>query len=103
MSSDDLAGGIEEQAGLIQWFVGVWHDLGYRNPPTPECKAIPPLGSRSAEAIKGGHEAIEEIDKLTRQLYALRSQLIGELRLNEDLLMGCLDAKYGPLPETGKP
>jgi hypothetical protein len=31
--SGDLSHGIEEQASLIQWFVGVWHDLGYQDPP----------------------------------------------------------------------
>lgn len=95
--SADLSHGLQEQAGLINWHVGVWHDLGYENPPTPDCKPIPPLGERSAKAIKGAHEAIEAIDQLTRQLFNLREQLVGELRQNEDLLMARLDAKYGPL------
>jgi hypothetical protein len=97
--SADLSRGLEEQASLIQWFVGVWHDLGYEDPPTPDCHPIPPLGKRDARAIKGAHQAIEEIDKLTRQLYALREQLVGELRQNEDALMARLDAKYGPRQE----
>ena len=96
----DLSHGLEEQASLIQWFVGVWHDLGYPEPlPFPTAHPIPPLGERDARAIKGAHEAIEEIDKLTRQLYRLREQLVGELRQNEDLFMARLDAKYGPLPK----
>ncbi len=93
----DLSSGIEEMAGYINWLVGAWHDLGYENPPTPECKSIPQLGERSANAIKAGHDAIEEIDKLTRQLYALRAQLVSELHQNETALMARLDAKYGPL------
>jgi hypothetical protein len=91
VSASDLSRGLEEQAGLITFRVGVWHDLGYESPPTPEHKAIPPLGERSAEAIKGGHEAIDAIDELTRQLYALRSQLAGELRQDEDLRAARVD------------
>jgi hypothetical protein len=98
-NSPDLSHGIEEQAGLIHWFVGVWYDLGYETPPTPDCKPVPPLGQRSAEAIKGGHRAVMEIDELIRQLHALRLQLVSELRQNEDLLMARLDAKYGPLEQ----
>jgi hypothetical protein len=98
MSRPDLSAGLTEQAALIYWLVGVWHELGYENPPTPECKAIPPLGERSAAAIKGARDAINEIDDLCRELYLLRSQLIDELRRNEDALMARLDAKYGPLP-----
>ncbi|HUY46095.1 MAG TPA: hypothetical protein VMV92_10275, partial [Streptosporangiaceae bacterium] len=72
--------GIEEQAGLIYWHVGVWHDLGYADPPTPSCKPVPPLGERSPAAIEGAHKAIEEIGQLTRRLRGLREQLEGELR-----------------------
>jgi hypothetical protein len=81
----DLSHGIAELAELIQWRVGVWHDLGYENPPMPDCKAIPPLGERSASAIKGAHAAVEAIDELTRQLSGLRQQLVGELRADEDV------------------
>jgi hypothetical protein len=77
--SKDLSIGLKEQADLITWYVGVWHDLGYEVPPAPDCKTIPPLGERSAQAIKGGHDAIAAIDELTRQLNALRAQLVGEL------------------------
>lgn len=54
--------GVVEAAESLNWYVGVWHDLGYADPPTPECKTIPPLGERSAEAVKGAHDAIEVID-----------------------------------------
>ena len=91
MSADD-SDGIEELAGLINFRVGAWHDFGYEMPPTPECKPIPPLGERSAEAIKAGHEAIDAIDELTRQLYSLRSQLVGELRQDEDVRAARVDA-----------
>jgi hypothetical protein len=92
VSAPDFSRGIEELAGLINFRVGGWHDFGYETPPTPECKPIPPLGERSAEAIKAAHAAIETIDELTRQLYALRSQLVGELRQDEDVRAGRVDA-----------
>ena len=87
MTAPDLSYGLEELAGLISYRVGGWHDFGYETPPAPGCKTIPPLGERSAEAIKAGHGAVEAIDELTRHLYALRQQLTGELRANEDALM----------------
>jgi hypothetical protein len=92
VSAPDFSHGIEELAGLINFRVGAWHDLGYETPPTPECKPIPPLGERSPEAIKAGHAAIEAIDELTRQLYALRSQLGGELRQDSDIRAVRVDA-----------
>ena len=76
--------GIEEVAGRINFLVGAWHDFGYETPPAPGCKPIPPLGERSAEAVKAGHAAVEAIDELKRQLYALRAQLLSELRQDED-------------------
>jgi hypothetical protein len=86
-------------AELINFRVGAWHDFGYETPPAPECKSIPPLGERSAEAVKAGHEAIEAIDELIRQLHALRSQLIGELREDEDVRAGRVDAMLARLRE----
>lgn len=88
----DLSHGIEEEAGYVNWLVGSWHDLGYENPPTPDCKPIPPLGERSANAIRDAHKAVKEIDKLTRQLHALRDQLVGELRQDEDIRAVRVDA-----------
>ena len=85
MSAPDYSLGLEEQAGLISFRVGAWHDFGYENPPAPNCKTIPPLGKRSANAIKAGHDAVKDIDVLLRQLYNLRDQLVGELRRDEDL------------------
>jgi hypothetical protein len=92
VSAPDLSHGIEELAGLISFRVGAWHDFGYETPPAPECKPVPPLGERSAEAIRNGHQAIRDIDELTRQLYALRSQLVGELRQDEDVRVVRVDA-----------
>jgi hypothetical protein len=93
----ELVTDAEEAAGMIRWHVGVWQDLGYETPPGPGTyKLIPPLGERSAEAIKGAHAAIDEIDQLTRKLFTLREMLAGQLRQNEDALMARLDAKYGP-------
>ena len=50
------------------------------------------LGERSAAAIKAGHQAVEDIDELTRKLYRLRGQLIDELRQDEDLRAARVDA-----------
>jgi hypothetical protein len=92
VSDHDLSIGLEEQARLIFWYVGVWHDLGYETPPGPgDYHLIPPLGERPAKAIQGGHQAIEEIDKLTRHLYRLREQLVGELRRDEDIRAARVD------------
>ena len=92
MSGPDLSHGLEDLAALICWHVGVWHDLGYEDPPAPECHRIPPLGERPAAAIKGGHDAVEDIDKMMRQLHGLRAQLVGELRQDEDIRMARVDA-----------
>jgi hypothetical protein len=92
VSAPDYSCGLEDLAGLITFRVGAWHDFGYEVPPAPECKAIPPLGERSAEAITAGHEAIEAIDELSRQLYQLRDQLVGELRRNDDVNAARVDA-----------
>jgi hypothetical protein len=97
VAAPDFSVGLEELPGLINFRVGAWHDFGYEMPPTPECKPIPPLGERSAEAIKGGHEAIEAIDELIRQLHALRSQLVGELRQDEDVRAARADAMLARL------
>jgi hypothetical protein len=83
---------IQDLVDLINFNVGAWHEFGYDVPPSPDCKPIPPLGQRSAAAIKAGHEAIEEIDDLTRQLYRLREQLVGELRQDEDIRGARVDA-----------
>ena len=85
-------GRLEELAGLIHFRVGAWHDFGYETPPAPDCKPVPPLGERSADAIRAGHAAVDAIDELVRQLHALRSQLTGELRQNSDLLGARVDA-----------
>ncbi len=85
MSAPDLSHGIEDLGGVISGLVGAWHDFGYETPPAPDCKPIPPLGERSAEAIKAGHAAVKAIDLLTGQLHALRAQLITELRKDEDV------------------
>jgi hypothetical protein len=84
--------GIEEAAGLLNFRIGAWHDFGYVTPPTPDCQGIPPLGERSAEAIKAGHGAIKVIDEIVRDLYGLREQLVGELRADEDIRAVRVDA-----------
>jgi hypothetical protein len=79
-TGDWRLGPTEDDLGLLWWRIGVWNHLGYANPPTPDCNTIPPLGQRSAEAIKGAHDAIEVIDQLIRRLNLLRGQIEAELR-----------------------
>ena len=86
------AGDLPEKADLINFLIGAWEDFGYADPPMPDCVPVPPLGERSAGAIKAGHEAIKEIDQLTRRLYALREQLVGELRQDSDIRGARVDA-----------
>ncbi len=79
--------GLEDLAALVHFRVGAWQDFGYADSPSPDCAVIPPLGERSASAVKAGHEAIEDIDRLAARLQAVRSQLVSELRRDEDLRM----------------
>jgi hypothetical protein len=92
VDKDEYLARISDAAGLLSWRIGVWNHLGYAAP-EPGQTAIPPLGERSADAITGAHGAIEVIDEMTRDLHALRSQLVSELRANEDALMAWSDAK----------
>jgi hypothetical protein len=85
-------GDLEEMAGLINFRVGAWQDFGYEKPPTPDCATIPPLGERSANAIKAGHEAIKDIDQLIARLHQVRAQLVSDLRQDEDLRHARVDA-----------
>ncbi|MGH3409530.1 MAG: hypothetical protein ACRDRJ_44605 [Streptosporangiaceae bacterium] len=84
--------GIEDAAGLLAVRVGAWNEFGYAEPPEPHCQPIPPLGERSAEAIRGGHGAIQVIDEIIAGLHRLRSQLIGEMRTDEDVRAARIDA-----------
>lgn len=61
------------------------------------------LGSAglSRGPLLGLHGAVEAIDELSRQLYALRAQLAGEVRQDEGIRMACLDAKHGPIRHAG--
>jgi hypothetical protein len=76
-------GGLEELAGLIGVRIGAWNHFGY---PAPlDCQAaIPPLGERSAEAVKYGRGAVEAIDELIRDLQVLRGHLVTEMRTDSD-------------------
>ncbi len=87
-SLNDAAAGLEELAGLISFRVGAWQDFGYGQPPAPGCAVIPPLGKRSASAIRAGHRAVKDIDQLIARLHQVRAQLVSELRRNQDILMG---------------
>lgn len=75
--------GVVEAAESLNWYVNVWHDLGYADPPSPDCETIPLLGERSAEAVKGAHDAIEVIDTMVRELQAVRGTLTDELKADE--------------------
>jgi hypothetical protein len=81
----DLSIGLEEAAGLITFRVGAWHHFGYEVPPTPECKAVPPLGERSTEAVHAGHAALTAMDELAAQLASLREQVTAELRADAEV------------------
>jgi hypothetical protein len=85
--ADMNTGDLGELAGLIHFRIGAWQDFGYEHPPTPDCVTIPPLGQRSANAIKAGHEAIEDIDQLIARLHQVRAQLADELRQDEGIRM----------------
>jgi hypothetical protein len=87
-NTDDL----EEMAGLIHFRVGAWEEFGYADPPAPESAPIPPLGERSASAIKAGREAIEAIDQLIARLHEVRAQLVSERRRDEDIRAARVDA-----------
>lgn len=76
-------GELEGLAGLISVRVGAWNHFGCASPQGGQA-AIPPLGERSAEAIKAGHGAVEAIDDLIRHLHDLRAVLITELRTDSD-------------------
>jgi hypothetical protein len=89
--------GLAELVDLINLHVGAWEHFGYADPPSPGCAVIPPLGERSASAIKAGHEAIADIDRLLAQLYGIREQLVGQLRRDEDIRMA------RPLPGAATP
>jgi hypothetical protein len=91
-AAEDLVAGLAELADLINFRVGAWHDFGYADPPAPECKPIPPLGERSADAIKAGHEAVKDIDRLIARLHQVRAQLVSELREDSDIRAARVDA-----------
>ena len=84
-------GGIEDAAGLLAVRIGAWNHFGYAAPQSGQA-AIPPLGERSADAIKAGHGAIEVIDEIIRDLDVLRGQLITEFRTDEDVRGRPVDA-----------
>jgi hypothetical protein len=85
--ADKSMGDLGELVELINLHVGAWEHFGYENPPTSDSATIPPLGERSADAIKAGHEAVADIDKLIARLHRVREQLVGELRTDEDIRM----------------
>jgi hypothetical protein len=99
MSELDTSG-LEELAGLVSFHVGAWQDFGYENPPGPGSKAIPPLGERSANATKAGHDAVEDIDRLIARLHQVRARLVSELRQDEDIRMA---RPLPPVPGISEP
>lgn len=95
---------LEPLAAVINFHVGAWQDFGYENPPAPDCAAIPPLGERSGSAIKAGHEAVEDIDRLIARLHQVRGHLIDELRQDEDIRAARVDAmiEQKQIPDGGQ-
>ena len=91
MSGTGEWAGIEDATGLLAVRIGAWNHFGYAAPESGQA-AIPPLGERSAEAIKAGHGAIEVIDEIVRELHSLRDVLIIELRTDEDVRAVRVDA-----------
>lgn len=102
-SLGDLAGQLEELAGLINFRIGAWQDFGYENPPGPGSKTIPPLGKRSVEAIIAGHGAVAAIDTLVALVHETRSRLGAELRQDEDLRAARIDAMLAASAPCGCP
>ena len=94
--------GLLERVEMINFLVGGWQAYGYENPPTSDCKAIPPIGERYADEVRAGHQAVDEIDQLTRDLYRLRDQLVTELRQNEDIAAARVDAMLAERDEAGQ-
>lgn len=82
----------EDQLAEILGLVGAWNHYGYASP-EPGQAPIPPLGERSAEAIRAGHGAVKAIDELLRELQSLRGQLVTELRTDEDVRAAAIDAR----------
>lgn len=86
MTSSAEWAGIDDQAGVLAVRVGGWNHFGYASP-EPGQAGIPPLGERSAEAIRASRGAIDMIDEIVRNLYDLRAQLIDERRTDSEVRM----------------
>ncbi len=78
-------GDLEDLVHMVCFHVGAWEEFGYRGPVTPGCKTIPELGNRSADAVKGGHEAIRDVDALLARLHEVRAELVTQLRQDSDI------------------
>lgn len=90
---DALAAELGLLGGMVAYRAGAWQDFGYPEPlPAPDSKPIPPLGERSAAAIKAGHGAVLAIDELVGKLQKLRALLVSELRQDEDIRAKRVDA-----------
>lgn len=85
-------GDLEALAAEINGLIAAWEEFGYADPPGPGCVPVPPLGKRNAAAITAGHQAIDDIDRLTRRLYEVRSRLEDELRQDSDIRGARIDA-----------
>lgn len=83
MHADDLG----QMAETINFGIAGWQDFGYEKPPAPDCVPVPPLGQRSAEAVKAGHQAVNDIDRMIARLHEIRTELVSELRQDEDMRM----------------
>lgn len=79
------------RVGLLGVHVGAWNHFGSADPQDGQAP-IPPLGQRSADAIKARREAVRVIDEIIRDLHGLRAQLVSERRQDEDISAARVDA-----------
>jgi hypothetical protein len=77
--------------------------LRLRDPAGAALQDDPPLGERSAEAIKGGHGAMEVIDEIVRDLHRLREQLVDELRADQDVRAEAVSGQEAKVDSTPVP
>jgi hypothetical protein len=85
VTGDWSPGQLEDLVGLLGVRIAAWNHMQY-----PE--NVPAPGDHSADAITAGHGAVKVIDEIIRDLHALRSQLVDELRTDEDANAARVDA-----------
>lgn len=69
--------GLLDSAGMIGLQVAAWNEFQYPS-------TVPAAGHRKPQAVNAGNAAIDEIDRMIRELHALRVQLLDEVRADQD-------------------